>query len=116
MTLEISGEDNRFRLIWQGYSIGWLPDTPSNRKAILVFLRLLCDGNGKRVFKFRELSGLFGGNNRQAANGHVERFRQCGSDFLRFLLRWIGVMLKRLCKIPRVITTNGLPGVMLQQR
>jgi hypothetical protein len=72
---------------WQGYSIGWLPDTPSNRKVILVFLRLLRNKIGKRVFTFRELSGLFGGNNRQAASGHVERFRQCGSDFLRFLTR-----------------------------
>ena len=87
MALQIVVEDNRFPVRWQGYSIGWLPDTPSNRKVILVFLRLLLYESGKRVFTFRELSGLFGGNNRQAASGHVERFRQCGSDFLRFLTR-----------------------------
>ncbi len=87
MTLSVEKEGNRFRVRWQGYSICWLPDTLSNRKAILVFLRLLCDGSDKRVFTFRELSGLFGGKNRQAASGHVERFRQCGSDFLRFLTR-----------------------------
>ena len=87
MALQILVEDNRFRVEWQGYSIDWLPDTVSNRKGILVFLRLLQDESGKPVFTFRELSILFCGNNRQAASGHVERFRQCGSDFLRFLTR-----------------------------
>ena len=87
MALQIVVEDNRFRVEWQGYSIVWLPDTISNRKSIVVFLRLLCDENGKGVFTFRELSALFGGNSRQAASGHVERFRQCGSDFLSFLTR-----------------------------
>ena len=109
MALQIVVEDNRFRVEWQGYSIGWLPDTISNKKAILVFLslvflslvflslvflRLLQDEMGKRVFTFRELSVLFGGNNRQfggnnrqAASGHVERFRKCGCDFLDFLTR-----------------------------
>jgi transposase-like protein len=87
MALQIVVEDNRFRVRWQGYSIGWLPDTPSNRKAILVFLRLFLYESGKRVFTFRELSVLFGGNSRQAASGHVERFRKCGSDFLHFLTR-----------------------------
>jgi len=87
MTLTVEREDNRFRVEWQGYSIDWLPDTPSNRKSILVFLRLLRDDIGKRVFTFGELSVLFDSDNRQAASGHVERFRKCGSDFLRFLTR-----------------------------
>jgi transposase-like protein len=87
MTLKVLREDNRFRVEWQGYSTDWLPDTMSNRKAILVFLRLLQDERDKPLFTFRELSVLFDGNNRQAASGHVERFRQCGSDFLRFLTR-----------------------------
>jgi hypothetical protein len=52
-----------------------------------VFLRLLHDESGKPVFTFRELSVLFGGNSRQAASGHVERFRKCGSDMLGFLTR-----------------------------
>ena len=56
MTLTVEKEDNRFRVEWQGYSMDWLPDTISNRKAILVFLRLLQDERGKRVFTFRELS------------------------------------------------------------
>jgi len=90
MALIVEEEDNRFRMCWQEYSIGWLPDTISNRKAILVFLRLLQvfqNGKSKPLFTFRELSVLFGGNSRQAASGHVERFRKCGSDFLSFLTR-----------------------------
>ena len=90
MALIVEEKDNRFRVLWQEYSIGWLPDTISNRKAILVFLRLLQvfqNGKIKSLFTFRELSVLFGGNSRQAASGHVERFRKCGSDFLSFLTR-----------------------------
>ena len=41
MALEIQEKDNRFRVIWQGNSTDWLPDTPSNRKAALVFLHSL---------------------------------------------------------------------------
>ena len=90
MALIVEQEDSRFRVRWQEYSIGWLPDTISNRKALLVFLRQLQifqNGNGKPLFTFGELSVLFGGNSRQAASGHVERFRKCGSDFLHFLTR-----------------------------
>lgn len=72
MALEIVLEGNRFRVKWQGNFTDWLPDTPSNRKAMLVFLRLLRNERGRRVFTFRELSVLFGGNSRQAASGHVE--------------------------------------------
>ncbi len=91
MTLKVIEEDSRFRVEWQensqGYSIDWLPDTPSNRKAVLVFLRMLRDERGKALFTFQELSVLFGSDNRQAASGPMERFRDCGSDFLWFLIR-----------------------------
>ena len=52
-----------------------MPDTISNRKAILVFLRLLQNEKDKPVFTLHELSVLFGGNSRQAASGHVGRSR-----------------------------------------
>ena len=99
MALFVKEENNRFRVEWQGnseaseeysteeYSTDWLPDTPSNRKAILVFLRLLRDERGKRVFTFQELSAIVGSQKRQASSGHVERFRECGCDFLKFLTR-----------------------------
>ena len=54
MALIVEQEDSRFRARWQEYSIDWLPDTMSNRKAILVFLRLLQDERGKPVFTQEE--------------------------------------------------------------
>ena len=88
MTLKIIEEDNRFRVEWQeNFSIDWLPDTPSNRKAVLVFLRLLRNEKGKALFTFQELAVIFGSDNRQASSGPMERFRDCGSDFLWFLVR-----------------------------
>jgi transposase-like protein len=87
MALSFVREDSRFRVEWQGYSTDWFPDTISNRKSVLVFLRSLRDEQGKHVFTFQELSEIVGSQKRQAASGHVERFRECGSDFLQFLTR-----------------------------
>ena len=87
MALSVVKEDNRFRVEWQGYSIDWLPDTSSNRKSILVFLRLLKNEKDGHLFSFQELSKIVGSQKRQASSGHMERFRECGRDFLRFLTR-----------------------------
>jgi len=87
MALFVEEKNNRFRVKWQGNSTDWLPDTPSNRKAMLVFLRLLRDEKGKRVFTFQELSLIVDSEKRQASSGHVERFRESGCDFLTFLTR-----------------------------
>ena len=91
MVLEINEKDNTFTVKWQvnsqGFSTDWIPDAPSNRKTVLVFLRLLRNDKGKRLFAFRELSLLFGGNSRQVASQQMEAFRDCGSDFLNFLTR-----------------------------
>ena len=75
MALSVVKEDNRFTVEWQGYFTISLLDTPSNRKAILVFLRSLRDSQGKRVFTFQELSVLFNSDNRQASSQHMEDFR-----------------------------------------
>jgi hypothetical protein len=87
MALLIVEQDSRFRVEWQGYSTDWLPDTPSNRKAILVLLRTLKDEKGKHIFTFQELSSLFDSNNRQASSQHMEDFRDSGCDFLDYLTR-----------------------------
>jgi transposase-like protein len=87
MALSVVKEDNRFGVKWQGYSTDWLPDTASNRKSMLVFLRLLRNEEGKCVFTFQELSKVVDSEKRQASSGHVERFRVSGSDFLTFLTR-----------------------------
>jgi predicted DNA binding CopG/RHH family protein len=83
MTLSVEKEGSRFRVKWQGNSIDWLPDTTSNRKAALVFLRCLRGENGKPVFTHQERSKVVDSQKRQASSGHLERFRECGSDFLR---------------------------------
>jgi hypothetical protein len=87
MALSFEQEDNRFTVEWQGHFTISLPDTPSNKKAILVFLRSLQDSRGKHVFTFQELSVLFDSNNRQASSQHMEDFRDCGCDFLQYLTR-----------------------------
>ena len=91
MVLEIHEKDSMFCVKWQvnsqRFSIDWLPDTSSNRKSVLVFLRLLRNEKGKRLFTFAKLSMLFRSNNRQAPSQHMEDFRDCGSDFLSFLAR-----------------------------
>lgn len=75
MALSVVKEDNRFRVEWQGGSTDWLPDTPSNRKAILVSLRLHKDESDKHLFTLQELSVIVGSENRQASSQHMEDFR-----------------------------------------
>ncbi len=87
MALSVEEQDNKFRVKWQGNSTDWLPDTPSNRNAILVFLRALKDEKGKHMFTFQELSALFNSNNRQASSQHMEDFRDSECDFLDYLTR-----------------------------
>jgi len=87
MVLNVEEKDNTFRVKWQGFSTDWLSDTSSNRKAVLVFLRMLHNEKGKALFTLQELAVIFDSDNRQAASGPMERFRDCGSDFLSFLVR-----------------------------
>jgi transposase-like protein len=87
MAISVVKDDNRLTVEWQEHFTISLPDTPSNRKAILVFLRALKDEKGKYVFTFQELSALFDSNNRQASSQHMEDFRDCGCDFLQYLTR-----------------------------
>lgn len=87
MALRFVEKDNTIEAEWQGHFIISLPDTPSNRKALLVFLRSLLDEKGKQVFTFQELSVIFESNNRQASSQHMEDFRDCGCDFLAYLTR-----------------------------
>ncbi len=87
MALRFVENDSTFEVEWQGHFTITLPDTPSNRQSILVFLRSLVDAEGKHVFTFRELSVIFNSNNRQASSQHMEDFRGSGTDFLGFLTR-----------------------------
>jgi transposase-like protein len=87
MALTIARDDNQFRVESQYFCTSWVSDSAENRKAMLVFLRLMVDGNGKPLFTHQQLAQIVGSDNRQACSHHVESFVACGSDFLSFLTR-----------------------------
>jgi transposase-like protein len=65
---------------------GWFVDIPSNRKAVVVFLREMYDSEtGRWVFTEEELAGLLGSANRQAVDGHMKGFRDADGNLLGFL-------------------------------
>lgn len=79
MTLTVLEEDNTFRVEWQGNSTDWLPDTPSNRKAMLLFLCSVQDEKGKALFTFQELSVLFDSDNPRDAGSPADIWRDSGN-------------------------------------
>jgi len=87
MALRIIRNDNLFSVVGQGFCTSWLPDTPSNRKCMLIFLRLLTSDNGEHLFTHQELAAIVGSDNRQASSNQVEFFVDCGCDILDFLKR-----------------------------
>ena len=66
MALTIHRKDNRFRVQGQGISLDWLADTRANRKATVVFLRLLSDNQGQPLFSHKQLAQIVKSDNRQA--------------------------------------------------
>lgn len=87
MAIRVRVEGNRFCVQTQGFSTQWLPDTPANRQVTIVWLRLLVDERGKRLFTLQELAAIVGSSKRQAASQHVEDFRACGEEFRAFVKR-----------------------------
>jgi len=63
MALKIIRNDNRFRLESQYFCTDWLSDTPENRKAIVVFLRLLSNSDGKPLFTHQALASIVESSN-----------------------------------------------------
>ncbi len=82
-------ETPQFRVKVGAVYYGWFADTPSNRKAVSVFLREMYDREtGKRVFITEEdLAPLFGSTNRQAVDGHMKGFRDADGDMLAYVTR-----------------------------
>ena len=85
MALRIIRNNTQFRVEGQGLSVDWLADTRANRKAVIVFLRLLSGSNGQPLFSHQELAQIVGSSNRQASSRHVELFCSCGRDFMAFV-------------------------------
>ena len=59
MALKMIRKDNRFRVEGQEISLDWLADTRANRKAAVVFLRLLSTNRGKPLFTHNYTSADF---------------------------------------------------------
>jgi len=87
MALTIVKDNNRFRIESQYFCTEWVSDTPENRKAMLVFLRLLLGEDGRPLFTHQQLACIVESCNRQASSNHFESFVACGRDFFAFLNR-----------------------------
>lgn len=87
----IAGKDSetpQFRVKVGDVYYGWFADSPSNRKAVVVFLREKYDREtGKRVCTEEALAQLVGSTNRQAVDGHMKGFRDADGDMLEYLKR-----------------------------
>lgn len=86
LEIEWDREEKRFRVKVGTLYYGWFVDIPSNRKAVLVFLREMYDSEtGNWVFTEEELAELLGSPNRQSVDGHMKGFRDSDGDLLDFL-------------------------------
>jgi len=65
MALRIVRNDNRFRLESQHFCSDWVSHTGENRKAMLVFLRLLRGKDGRPSFTHQQSSGFRKGTSRE---------------------------------------------------
>ena len=85
--MKIYREDSRICIEAQDFCIS-LPDTPINRKVLIVLLRWLRRSpKGGYLFTLKELAGIVESPNRQAASEHAEQFRACDEDFGAFIRR-----------------------------
>ena len=88
LEIEFNETAKQFRVKVENIYYGWFADTPSNIKAVLVFLREMYDSEtGKWMFTEEELAGLVGSANRQAMDGHMKGYRDAHGDILKFLQR-----------------------------
>jgi len=55
------------------------PNTSSNRKSLLIFLRLLQDKANNPLYTYEELSVIMDSKNRQASSNYMEHFPPCGN-------------------------------------
>ena len=63
--MEVYCKDNRLCIQAQGICASF-PDTPGNRKAVIVLLRSLrCSQDGRHLFTLQELAQIVGSNNRR---------------------------------------------------
>jgi transposase-like protein len=87
MAMNLERQDNKFRVVTQGFSTKWLPDTFWNKKVVLVMLRYLVGDREKELFTLQELTVFLDSEDRQAVNQQLKLFRDCGEEFAAFLSR-----------------------------
>ena len=75
------------KVLKKKFKTDWLPDTPENRKAVVIMLRCLQNEGGKALFTFKELAAILGSENSQAASQHLDDFRKCGKEIYKTLKR-----------------------------
>src|SRR5215813_5035025 len=110
MAVKLVVKGSKFCIQTQEFSTDWLPDTPSNRYTLVVWLRWLRDKRGQRLFTLQQLAPLVGSANRPAASQHVETFRACGEDFRDFVLRQRKVDEKVVAAVTEVLRQRPLAG------
>lgn len=81
MALNVIREDNKFKVVTQEFSTEFIPDTPANRKTMIVALRLMEDENGNKLFTFQELAQISQGTTAPAAMKAVKQFEKKDRDF-----------------------------------
>ena len=86
MMLQVETNGKQFRILMQEYDTDWMLGTSSNRKSMIILLRILRDKRGKPLYTYKELSVIVDSKNRQASSSHVEHFRIC-EDMHTFLTR-----------------------------
>jgi len=110
--LKVIKDNNKIKIESNIINIDWISDTPTNRKVLIIFLRLLHKKKGEKYFSFKELSKIVNSENRQAASQYVEEFRNsCNKDLSIFLTKKkklnnvvYEVVLSELLKEPMIST------------
>ena len=80
MALEIVRQDNKFRVQTQYFTTEFLPDTPANRKTMVVALRLMQNENSNKLFTFQKLARITR-NTIYSSEIDTKLLRQCISTF-----------------------------------
>ena len=85
--IEVAFTDTMMRIQSQAFSCEF-PEVEKNKKAVLVFLRSLCNPDtGKPLFTYQQLANAFEYKARQNVENFLAEFRACEQNFVQFLTR-----------------------------
>ena len=104
--MKVIRKDNRFRVEGQEISLDWLADTRANRKAAVVFLRLLSTNRGKPLFTHKQ---MLLANLNQAAKAENRGVLVCEGIF--FISQSIALVRRSRCDV-KVMETETFRSVI----